>query len=64
MLHENWSEYDAKEIEQAKNEKCIKCKYRVMLGGNACKGYFICDYMNITGKRRVVRPEDCEKWKD
>lgn len=68
ILHKEWKDYTEKEINKIKNEKCKHCKY--MSTGNRSRSgdisprYVVCMYLDHTGTRRTVRPEECEHWKE
>lgn len=69
MLHRKWITYTEDEIREIKQTKCVKCPYAsVREGRDASKvanwNSLTCDYILITHKRRGVRPEDCEHYKD
>lgn len=63
ILHEKWNDYTADEINLIKYEQCVGCKYCSGLS-EKCKAYvsnLTCNYLVLTGKRRVTRPEICDK---
>lgn len=63
MLHEKWEDYTRKEIEETKKEKCKKCPYGYKMS-SSIDAENMCGYFVVTGRRRGVRPEDCEYYKD
>ena len=66
MLHEKWSDYTKAEVKKIFTNKCMHCPYVGALhrSANGAVDEYYCNYIGITEKRRGVRPEDCEHYKD
>lgn len=62
MLHKNWCDYTEKELDRIKETECVNCKYFKNSYNKNGLGY--CDYLNIAGERRGVRPENCNHHKE
>lgn len=62
-LHERWRDYSNKEIVAIKRTKCIVCPYRGVVStqyGDITRIY--CNYLEMTGQARLIRPELCEHY--
>lgn len=62
-----WRELTEADIDRIRRTKCIYCKYSAGEDDRTKIKWLrrtICEYILITKKRRGVRPELCEHWKD
>lgn len=62
-----WREVSETEIDRIRRSKCIHCKHSSGLDAETKSRWLrktTCDYILITKKRRGVRPELCEHWKE
>lgn len=66
-LHEKYSEYTSKELEEIKREVCIAHHCQFLSGKNQLSKATtvrVCNYLLMTDKRRDCMPDVCTHWKD
>lgn len=62
-----WSEMTEEQIDRIRRKRCVKCKYSAGENERTKKRWLrktTCDYILLTGKRRGVRPDECEYWRE
>lgn len=64
-LHKRWKDYTTSEIVAIKRSKCMQCPYKgVQSSRSGDPSCVYCNYLEITGEARIVRPELCEHYLD